>query len=159
MELMEQLSRLNGLCPTGYAIALHIRYTTPQLLFQTYPKEWIDIYSEKGLVLKDPTVLWGFTNTGNKLWSSLKDLDSEDVLGQASKYGLKFGFTFALDIGDSKTISSFARPDREFNDDEIKALSQVVTELHQATDNVATLSPDTLAELRKMSVDFSGAPE
>lgn len=158
MEIMGSLSQLNALCPTGYAIALHIRFTTPQLLFQTYPKPWIEIYSEKGLVLKDPTVLWGFTNVGTMLWSGLSDLDTENVLGQASEYGLKFGFTFALDNGDSKTISSFARPDREFTADEIDAISKVVGELHQTTHDVDRLTPDTLAAVRKMSVEFSGAP-
>ena len=155
MDIMGSLSHLSGLCPNGYAIALHIRYTTPRLLFQTYPKDWIDIYSAKGLVLKDPTVLWGFSNTGTKLWSSLKDLDGEGVLDQAGEHGLKFGFTFARDDGDSKTISSFAREDREFNDGEMAEISQLVSELHAATSNVDMLSDDMQSDLRKLSIEFS----
>ncbi len=63
-KIGQLLGELDDLCPSGYAIALHIRYTTPAFLFQTYPKEWMEYYSQNGLVLHDPTVRWGLANTG-----------------------------------------------------------------------------------------------
>ena len=154
---MGSLSRLGELCSSGFAIALHIRFTTPKLLFQTYPKAWMEIYSAEGLVLKDPTVLWGFSNTGTALWSSLGDLDAEGVLERAGKHGLIYGFTFAYDDGDSKSISSFSRDDREFEPSEIKTITEIVMSLHRATAEVEKL-PETLqSELRSMSIEFSHA--
>ena len=54
------LHDLDQRSPAGFAIALHIRFTTPTYLFQTYPKRWLDHYSSAGLVVHDPVVRWGF---------------------------------------------------------------------------------------------------
>jgi LuxR family transcriptional regulator len=56
-EIRAVLSDLMTLAPTGYAAALHINFTTPAFLFQTYPTDWLAIYSQQGMVMKDPTVL------------------------------------------------------------------------------------------------------
>ena len=83
--LLESVQKLSE---SGFAIAFHIRLTAPDLLLQTYPKEWTDIYSEKGFVMVDPTVRWGFTETGSIRWSSLGDQDEQNVLGQSVAYGM-----------------------------------------------------------------------
>lgn len=41
------LESVEDLAPAGFAIAFHIRLTSPDFLFQTYPKNWIDTYSER----------------------------------------------------------------------------------------------------------------
>lgn len=50
------LDRLRTYCDTGFALAIHIRYTRPSLLYRTYDQAWIDHYSEKGFMLTDPVV-------------------------------------------------------------------------------------------------------
>ncbi|PHQ97527.1 MAG: transcriptional regulator [Marinosulfonomonas sp.] len=155
LKIMPSLAQLDALCSSGYAIALHIRYTTPKFLFQTYDKEWMKTYSEKGLVLKDPTVMWGFGNTGIARWSDLTELDEAGVLNMAKEYGLKHGFTFAIASGESKSITSFARGDREFTNAEIDEISGIVQELHDYTANIEKISPEEVEQLKNLSVDFT----
>ena len=59
---------MRGFCDTGFALAVHIRYTRPTLLYQTYEQSWADQYSEKGYMLSDPTVHWGLANVGSMEW-------------------------------------------------------------------------------------------
>lgn len=154
-KIVGLLSQVAELCPAGFAIALHIRYTTPRFLFQSYPKDWMDLYSEKGLVLKDPTVLWGFTNSGVVDWNDLVDLDEAGVLKMAGEHGLKHGFTFAHDSDGSKSISSFARETGEFSQQEIDSICSIVAKLHHSTADLEKLPPELTADLRKMSMEFT----
>ncbi len=116
--------------PSGFAIALHVRFTTPTYLFQSYNKDWMEHYSSKGLVMHDPTVRWGFENNGTVKWSGLTDLDSAGVLQEARKFGLEYGVTVAISDADSKSIASFSRADREYETAEIDALVGKLTEMH-----------------------------
>lgn len=155
IEIEDILKELESRCPSGYALALHIRFTTPGFLFQTYPNTWIDRYSERGYVMQDPTVRWGFENTGQTRWSDLQADDVVGVLADAADHGLGFGACYVTDAGDSRSVTSFARNDREFHDDEIAELVKFVDHLHQRTAELSSLSPETAEELRKMSVRFT----
>ncbi len=119
--------------PSGFAIALHVRFTTPAYLFQSYNKDWMEHYSSKGLVMQDPTVRWGLENNGTVKWSDLTHLDSAGVLQDARSFGLEFGVTVAISDAESKTISSFSRSDRDFEASEVDALVKAVTEMHAET--------------------------
>jgi len=55
-----QLQKLQRLAPAGHALGLHIRFASATLMFRTYPQEWLDIYTQKGYMLCDPMVSWGF---------------------------------------------------------------------------------------------------
>ena len=65
------LHELDQRSPSGFAIALHVVFTRPTYLFQTYAKPWMDHYSEAGLVMHDPVVRWGLQNVGRLRWSDL----------------------------------------------------------------------------------------
>ena len=82
------LEHAGEISESGFAIAFHIRLTSPDFLFQTYPKEWTDIYSEKGLVMVDPIVRFGFTETGSIRWSALRENDEHNVLEQSLAFGM-----------------------------------------------------------------------
>ena len=69
------LKRLRSRSPAGFAIALHIEFTTPRYLLQSYAKDWLDLYSSRSMVMQDPTVHWAFANTGSIRWSALNSLD------------------------------------------------------------------------------------
>lgn len=152
---MNSLSRLDGFCTAGYAIALHISFTTPRFLFQTYNKDWMEIYSQEGLVLKDPTVLWGFSNTGVARWRDLEDIDDSKILPMAREFGLKYGFTYGIDQDSSRSIASFARSDRDFTDVEIETISAIALHLHNYTADITDPSADELSQLKKLSVNFT----
>jgi len=154
-NLMESLSRLDTLCTAGYAVALHISFTTPRFLFQTYSRDWMEIYSKKGLVLKDPTVLWGFSNVGVARWSNLEEIDDSKILPMAREFGLKYGFTFAVERDSSRSIASFARSDRDFSDKEVDEISDIIHQLHNTTIDIKDLSENALQQLKKLSVIYT----
>jgi LuxR family transcriptional regulator len=138
--------------PDGFAIALHIKFTAPRYLFQAYDSAWIDTYSREGLVMQDPTVRWGFANTGAVRWSALAETDGARVMARAAEHGLRFGATLALDSGGSRSVASFARGDRELTDAEIAALADKLEELHRLTRGLETLTPRFHDTLKQMSI-------
>lgn len=153
--IVSELTALKAAAPTGYAIALHIRFATPTFLFQTYPKAWIDYYSGHGLVMRDPTVRWGLDNVGTVRWSELRHADQDDVLTVAARHGLDHGFSAALDDGGSRTIASFTRDGRDFEDAEVDGIFERVRALHTLTAEVETLVPNTRERLRRLSIIFT----
>lgn len=149
-NIAEQLQKIADLCPSGYAIALHIRFTTPAFLFQTYDKDWMEHYSKKGLVLHDPTVRWGFANTGLCPWSELEAEDTHGVFEAARHHGLHHGFTLSLTDGGSRTVASFTRPDRPHSEDEVALIRDMLDSLHARTadpDSLPAAERDLLHEL------------
>jgi len=155
VEIRDILADLRDVATGGYALAFHVRFSTPTFLFQTYPKKWLDYYSQNGLVLSDPTVAWGFQNLGAVQWAALKNDDPKGVLAKASEFGLNFGMTCAVEVDGSRSIGSFARPDRDFDDAEQAFLVQKIDELHDLTANIKALAPETNKALRLMSVQFT----
>lgn len=153
--ILDSLPELGKLCPTGYAMALHISFSTPRFLFQTYSHEWMDVYSRKGFVLQDPTVIWGFTNTGTKNWTELANLDDAGILKEAENFGIHFGFTVSVDEGDSKSIGSFTRGDREFTKDEVSQIEAVFHSIHLRTADIQQIPAKEVEQLKRISVNFT----
>ena len=146
------LAELSEMCPAGFAIALHVNFTTPTYLFQTYDKAWIEEYSKAGLVMYDPTVRWGLENDGVVSWASLSETDPENVLGRARAHGLKHGLTIATSEGGSKSVASFARQDRDFSDAEQTRLSGMLDALHAMTKPTGDAPGEFEAALKRLSV-------
>lgn len=149
------LESVEKLALSGFAIAFHIRLTSPDFLFQTYPKEWIDTYSEKGYVMVDPIVRWGFSETGFTRWSSLAETDDQNILEQSLVYGMKYGVAIATDTGGSRSFAGFSRPDREYSDDEITQLTQCVQALHDLTASKDGMEETLRNELHDLSVKMT----
>ncbi len=151
-EIGTILEALDSLCPEGYAIALHIKFTTPTYLFQTYKTEWIEYYSQMGWVLQDPTVHWGFQNTGTIHWHELEENDTQGIFKKSAEYGLKYGFVLSIETEGSRSVSSFARGDRNFTDDEISEISGLLEILHDKTSKPEQLSQNEREALTRLSV-------
>jgi LuxR family transcriptional regulator len=149
-EIGETMAKMGQASPYGYVVALHIEYTTPKFLFQTYTKKWLDYYSQNGLVMSDPTVMWSFENTGAIRWSGLDD--PAGVLIHAAEHGYVYGVSIAIDINNSRSMAGFARHDREFTDSEISEMAGLLEKLHIATTDKALLSAETIQQLKNMSV-------
>lgn len=154
-EIHKLLGDMKQIATAGFALALHVRFTTPTFLFQTYAKNWLDHYSQNGFVMSDPTVAWGFENTGAIKWSELAEQDTMNVLTKAAEFGLKFGTTCGVEVDESRSIGSFSRTDREFDAAETKSLVEMMGKLHTLTADVKAISPETAAALRTMSVQFT----
>ncbi len=149
------LETAEDLSPSGFAIGFHVRLTSSELQFQTYPKDWIKTYSERGFILSDPSVSWAFTNTGGKRWSDLSAQDPENIFQQAAEYGMKFGISIGVASANSRSMAGFSRPDREFTDPEIAQLTQLVQDLHDLTDTATGMPEPMRAELHRLSVKMT----
>lgn len=155
LEIRAILAELQAIAPAGFALALHVRFTTPTFLFQTYPKDWLDYYSQNGLVMSDPTVAWGFSNMGSTSWDQLKGADVAGVLTKAAEFGLVHGMSYVAGTEESRSLCGFARADRPFTDVETKILASHSESLHDITSDLETLRPEVSEALRKMSVQFT----
>lgn len=147
-DLSRLLKRLAKHCDTGFALAIHIRYTRPSLLYRTYDQDWIDHYSEKGFHLADPVVHWGLTNTGWVQWSELMKQDPEGVLTAALEHGLHNGWTYSTGPAASRTISGITRSGADFTATERTALGKLFDEVHELTEGIESYSAAELDELR-----------
>jgi LuxR family transcriptional regulator len=154
-DIGNALTRLKIMAPAGYAMALHIQFNAPAYLFQTYPKEWTDYYSQNGLVMRDPTVHWGFEHTGTILWSDLLPRDDAGVIALAAQRGISNGFTYALDRGNSRSVTSFAKGPAAFTPAEMETITGLVDQIHDQTANGESLTPGTREHLRQMSISFT----
>lgn len=142
------LKKLGKVAQKGYFVGLHIRFAAPLMQFQTYPETWSEFYSQNGYALRDPTIAWGFSTTGNCRWSALPIPDPFNILKDAADHGLVFGVTVAHGPISSRTIASAARDDREFTDDEIAEISTTVRRLHEITEPPASLTKAQKEALR-----------
>lgn len=146
-EVKQRLRLLSEYCDTGYALAIHIRYTSPALLYQTYPDEWLRVYSERGFMLSDPVVRWGLRETGFIRWRDIPDEDHEGVLRCAREHGIAQGVAFSLGHPSSRTLAGLTRSDVEFSGKEIDEMIAIVTAIHDLTANAG----DAMAELRTLT--------
>ncbi|EKE43422.1 transcriptional regulator, LuxR family [Oceaniovalibus guishaninsula JLT2003] len=143
-----ELDRLGDLAEAGYFLALHIRFTTPVLLYQTYNRDWSDHYAANGYVLRDPMTAWSFTKTGTTRWSDSRIPDPFGIFDEARRFGLRYGATVSLGPIMSRTVASLARSDREFTDAEMKAMSAVVAALHDLAEPTARLTKAQIEALK-----------
>lgn len=155
LDISKTLADLMRIAPAGFAMGLHIRFTTPTFMFQTYPDVWAEEYSREGMVARDPTVAWGFSNEGVIGWKDLEPLDSGQVLARARAHGLVQGLTLSLLRGGSRSIGSFARSDRDFTPDEIEKIESDMAGLHDATALARTLPEAVRESLHRLSVAFT----
>lgn len=146
------LETVEDMAPSGFAIAFHLRMTTSEFQFQTYPKKWTEIYSERGYVMSDPTVGWSFQNNGAIRWSELESMDTLDIYGQSKKFGLNFGAAVGVESTSSRSVAGFARPDRRYTDQELDQLVDHVQQLHDLTKSETGMSTELRSELHQLSV-------
>ena len=141
-ELAGLFEGLSDLSPAGFAIGLHLSFTTSKYIFQTYSKEWMDEYSEKGLILHDPTVRWGLENTGWIRWSDLRANDPGHVIDAAADFGLRYGVSISVASDDARSLGSFAATEKDFSEADIKHLSDRLRQMHDLTGDIEPDSAD-----------------
>ena len=143
-----ELRKLGQLAPAGYFVGLHIRFAAPLISFQSYDQAWLDHYTREAYALRDPTIAWGFSTTGACRWRDFNIPDPFGILTQASKHGLVYGMTVSCGPISSRTIASFARSDREFEDSEMETINNTVRRLHDITEPPDSLSRAQIEALR-----------
>lgn len=151
------IGELHAASPAGFAVALHIAYATPTFLFQSYPKEWMEEYSARGLHLQDPNVAWGFANSGAIRWNELRDQDPAGVIDAAGRHGMTHGFAWSILKDGTRTIAGLSRSDREFTDAEIARIGEILTALHDDTAGTDSLDEADREALKEMSIRLTHA--
>ena len=149
------LAEIDEMTPGGFAIGLHVVFTGPAFLFQTFPQPWTEHYANRGLHLADPAVAWSLAHTGHVHWSALAADDPAGVIAAARAHGLRYGTTMAIFERDSRSVLGCARPDRDYLDAELDDIRARLSALHRLTLGRATLPPALEAALRKMSIRLS----
>jgi LuxR family transcriptional regulator, quorum-sensing system regulator SdiA len=145
------LLQLHNLCDTGFAAAVHIRYTRPSLLYQTYNQKWSDHYSEMGYMMVDPVVHWGLAHDGLIRWDDLSDKDTAGVLVSALEHGLENGWTYSVGVPESRTIAGLTKSGAPFTQAQVDHIIALVDSLHEATIGIDTFSPETMHQLREIT--------
>jgi LuxR family transcriptional regulator, quorum-sensing system regulator SdiA len=143
------LERLSAFCDTGYLLAVHIRYTRPSLMFKTYPKDWLDHYSERGFMMVDPVVGWAMAQEGTAFWDDLAANDPAGVMAAARSFGLTHGVSFAIGPNTSRTIGSVTRS-TVYTAAELDTMRGIITEIHDLTDGVDAFPAKTQDALRAL---------
>jgi len=135
MSLKHQVETIKWLAPAGLHISLRIRFGSPLSSVNTYPSKWVHKYTEEGLMMYDPTMKWAYESIGVCRWSSLWGDDTYGVLQSAAGYGIEYGATIscrAQSESGHRSIATFGRSDREYEDAELAHLHKFVQELHNA---------------------------
>ncbi len=143
-----ELRKLDHFATAGYVVGLHIRFTSPLIVFQTYAQEWADHYTKHGYALRDPAIAWAFSQTGWTRWSNPEIHDPFGIFEEARRYDLNFGVTISVGPIQSRTVASLARDDREFTDEEIEQVRSIVEELHLMSEPPESLTDAQAAALR-----------
>ena len=147
----KELRQLEELAPVFYVLGYHIRYNSATLMYRTYPDEWMDLYTQNGYMLTDPLVAWGVANQGSARWSALNVPDPNDVLIKAQEFDLNFGIAVSCGLETSRTIGGFARTDREFTDQEMQDVQEIVLHMHRETAPAVNLTDTQVAALRLLA--------
>ncbi|MEO0359097.1 MAG: autoinducer binding domain-containing protein [Pseudomonadota bacterium] len=132
---------LGLLAPAGYYVGLHIRFTSPMIFLDNYPVAWTDHYTSQAYALRDPIVAWGFSTTGVTRWSEIDLPDPFNIMGQAKDYGLIYGVSVSVGELTSRTIGSVSRQDREYTEQEMVQIQEIIHSLH-----ITTEPPDSLTD-------------
>jgi len=142
--------KLSELAPAGHYIAIRIGFAFPVFEENGLPSDWVDLYTADGLMLRDPIVNWMYANVGVVRWSEIDAPDPNAVLQMARQHGLVYGaVACCMDEGTAeRSYGSFARSDRDFTDQELRALQQIVQSEHASRRRPANLTPAESEALR-----------
>ncbi|KKL88710.1 hypothetical protein LCGC14_1921970 [marine sediment metagenome] len=147
----DELKRLDAFATEGYVLALHIRFTSAMLHYQTYSQAWKDYYSDHGFFMRDPVVAWAFSSQGWTRWSNPEIHDPFGIFAQAAEFGLRYGVTFSVGPVRARSVASLARRDREFSDREIAVLEKLVHRLHDMSRPPTSLTRAQLDALQSIA--------
>ncbi len=126
---------LGALAGAGFYLALRVSYAFPVEEVNELPKPWIDLYTRSGYFLADPIIRWVHGAEGCCRWSELPLSDPRGVLLAARDHGLAFGAAVSHvgpDGDGLRSFGCFARPDREFTEEEMALLLDHVRARHDA---------------------------
>ncbi len=135
MSLELKIDEVKWLAPMGLHISLRIRFGSPLSLINTYPDKWIHEYTEQGFMMLDPTMKWAYESIGVCRWSALAGDDTHGILEMAASYGIEYGAVVscrAKSEAGHRSIATFSRADREYENAELTHLQKFIQAQHDA---------------------------
>jgi len=156
MSIDGKINRLSDLCPGGFLVAIRMGFFFPVYEKNLLPAKWAERYSSRGYMVADPVLRWCYENTGTKRWSGITYDDPRGVMTQARLHGLKFGLAASCvdpDDATQRSFGTFIQNDREFTDQEIVEISELLEDVH-----IELLPPKNLtkAELEALRMVKNG---
>jgi LuxR family transcriptional regulator, quorum-sensing system regulator SdiA len=97
-------------------------------------------------------VHWALNNLGHIRWTDLEEIDAQGVLEQAKDFGIMNGVAISVFLSGSRSIASFARADREYEQTEMEQLEDLLAQLHEATAGMGALSESDRQALTELSI-------
>lgn len=146
----QTLMHLKHIAPKGFALGCHIQFAAPKVMFNAYPRPWIDAYARDGLLIHDPTVRWGMSHQGLLRWEDITD-DPQGVMRRAAAHGLVHGISLTID-DDGRSFGGLAREDRPFSEADVAEAQAGFARLHALTRDLETLDTATRARLEALSI-------
>lgn len=129
-------------------MGLHIRFVSPLIVVNTYSTKWQEVYNAKVYGLRDPTLAWGLSHVGVRRWSEIGLPDPFGILREAAEYGLVYGMIGSVGPLSSRTIMGAARDDRDFTDQEMEDIYDIVHRMHDVSEPRAKLSKAQVEALK-----------
>jgi len=154
-EITDILNQFVSFSDWRFAIGVRIRYNNPTLIFQTYPDRWLKYYDAEALLLQDPTVIWGMTNTGLVNWEDLKAGDTAGIFDKAKPFGLRYGIAVSVGDPSQRTLGFVSSSTSAFDDDQKAWAQKQITVLHGLTDGILDMPESDLAMLRNINRDLA----
>lgn len=150
MELKDCDTRLDEIAPAGYYVALRVGYSFPEAELNRLNADWVEIYTQEGLVVQDPSMRWVYGNVGWIRWDEMTLPDPMNVGAMARRMGLHYGATISFNSADDIGRRSHAvlfRSDRDFTDKELDEVFELVRSLHLDASR-RSLTPAELEAIR-----------
>jgi LuxR family transcriptional regulator, quorum-sensing system regulator SdiA len=138
----------------GFYIALRVGFTFPEEDLNRLPGRWVEHYTQRGFVVHDPLMKWVYANQGIARWSDIDIPDPQAVRASALAHGLAFGAVASAATASERGKRSyglFFRSDRDFHDEELKALWLLVELLHGGSKLERKLTANEIAALQMIA--------
>lgn len=150
-----QGTQVARLAPAGYHLALRVGFVFPVFEHNAMPAGWVEAYTEQGMMVDDPVMRWVYQNEGAIRWSALAENDTRGMFAIAAEHGMRFGAGISI-LGASdgqRSFGMFARSDREFHDEELFQIIDLLRSLHEDS---APTNKLTAAELEALTMVKEG---
>lgn len=154
-EIAPLFRELDEIAPDGYNFGFHIRFSRPTMVRLTYDFSWSQAYSRSKFILNDPAVIWGLMNDEPKRWSEIPLPDPLGVFAAAQAHGYRYGFSVGYGPAETRSLGACGSKVREFRDDEIARVAQIVRTIHEIMDGAGGLKSYQISALEKLEAGLT----
>ncbi len=153
---LAQLETASKLAPAGFALAGHFTKMRPSFMVHSYPEPWTSFYARNSLAFVDPTKAWGLANEGTFRWSDFDvTSDPSGVASMAADHGLTYGIISSIVSDGTRSMATFARADKEFEQSEIDVITAKLANIHAITLAEKDLAAEEIGTLASRGIAYT----